>query len=664
MGNALARDLIRESYDVPSWALKYHSSRTEAHEWLELLAKARTQMESVWMNPDSKATMESFEVMKALGVSGPPIVDRSSDQVVNIGLYDFILKYSLFDNDELFKSIRFYVDDPFACITTKSTIHYMVPAINDGMAGYVIFFDERAAEFARLYVVRFCPHVKLDLQNRDNPLYLNSAHIPPLSDLLGFTRYGSPKVQAPLNSIKDSFAIQSLRAWPHLDDLTCATAAHASAMRRQELGERLYPLVAARVDARRVAHDQRAHLREQPHVSTRAGKITGMLLTGLADDELLHLLESSEALNAQIAEAIATLQEHAAGENERGSDERREREKIAGTILDAIYTQADRERDDQLTIEREAAVAFAFGEALCAKDTREALDRAELSSMSSMRTWSLVREMRRHYREIDLKSLTVTSLRSVKERELMRIVFVTALIDYFKAPACGTIPFKDRARLSQLIYGPLHADDYFREMIRSVEYHRLVDFAIYKNAKTRAPLEGAAVICFIIGLYTELSKDAFRSHLPKHVDRALARLRREQKEAQQRIERVISRCVGAAIAAVKAKHMLERREQLDERRRRAELEEAAARQAKLKAERLARAAAPPKRAPKAPAQEPRTARAARLPPPAVEAKLKSARQEAAKEHDKYLKVREAERVAELEELAEKVRIGNCIARGD
>ena len=38
------------------------------------------------------------------------------------------------------------------------------------------------------------------------------------------------------------------------------------------------------------------------------------------------------------------------------------------------------------------------------------------------------------------------------------------------------------------------------------------------------------MICFIIGLYTELSKDAFRSHLPKHVDRALARLRREQRK--------------------------------------------------------------------------------------------------------------------------------------
>ena len=69
---------------------------------------------------------------------------------------------------------------------------------------------------------------------------------------------------------------------------------------KQVLGERLYPLISA----------------VEP---TRAGKITGMLLTGLDDDELLHLLESSEALNAQIAEAIAVLQEHAAGENETGS---------------------------------------------------------------------------------------------------------------------------------------------------------------------------------------------------------------------------------------------------------------------------------------------------------------------------------------------------------
>ena len=77
-----------------------------------------------------------------------------------------------------------------------------------------------------------------------------------------------------------------------------------------ELGERLYSLIAARVPP-------------------RAGKITGMLLTGMDDDELFHLLESPDALNAKIAVAIAALQEQAAGENERGSDERRERERQA-----------------------------------------------------------------------------------------------------------------------------------------------------------------------------------------------------------------------------------------------------------------------------------------------------------------------------------------------
>ena len=177
-------------------------------------------------------------------------------------------------------------------------------------------------------------------------------------------------------------------------------------------------------------------------------------------------------------------------------------------------------------------------------------------------------------------------------------------------------------------------------------------------------IDGSQMISFVISLFVDLTIDAFRPQLTQHVDRALARLQREKKEAQRRIERVISRCVGAAIASMKLKHITERREQLDERRRRAELEEEAARQAKLKAERLARAAAPPKRTPKAPVQARRAARAVRLPPPAVEATLKSARPEAAKDHEKYLKDREAERVAELEELAEKVRIGARIAHGD
>jgi len=55
------------------------------------------------------------------------------------------------------------------------------------------------------------------------------------------------------------------------------------------LGERLFPLISQR----------------QPSL---AGKITGMLLE-MDNGELLHLLESSEALNDKITEAMSVLQQ-------------------------------------------------------------------------------------------------------------------------------------------------------------------------------------------------------------------------------------------------------------------------------------------------------------------------------------------------------------------
>jgi len=124
--------------------------------------------------------------------------------------------------------------------------------------------------------------------------------LPPSGGTTGTTPGGPPGPYQYKSNVRNPQPVTATPSAPSqnpTETLTIQALAKApEETKKQMIGETLFPLI----------KEQQAEL---------AGKITGMLLE-MDNGELLHLIESREALNEKIEEALHVLQQHEEEEEE------------------------------------------------------------------------------------------------------------------------------------------------------------------------------------------------------------------------------------------------------------------------------------------------------------------------------------------------------------
>ena len=144
----------------------------------------------------------------------PARVNALSHEAKTLAVWDLLEICMDSEPEGIGSSLRFYVKPANQEITIDSVVFFNVIVNDHGNIGVVLFFDKLAADFAKLYVCLFC-HPDMDFTmhgwNKWRKQGFEPNYLPPLSDLLGFTKHGTCSNQRISEFVVDLLPIRVLR---------------------------------------------------------------------------------------------------------------------------------------------------------------------------------------------------------------------------------------------------------------------------------------------------------------------------------------------------------------------------------------------------------------------------------------------------------------------